>query len=153
MSRQSKKNYPEFISDRINTLGSSLRATDYLRKVVLSKSGEKVGIVRDIVFHGHVFVGLLIGKNLFIDSKFVHSVADDAVMLSIEPVTLLRGKIVFDADGRQIGKVKDVVRRHTGNDYESILVKKGIFRKPIAIPKSHVKTAGKNIILNTSYEL
>ena len=145
-----KKPSLEFISDRINTLDASLTAKYYLGKQVLSRSGEKVGRVTDVVIHRHTFTGLLI-KKLFIDSQFIQSVADDAVMLSIEPVVLMRGKTVFDADGREIGKVREVVRRHTGNDYESLIVKKGLFRKPITVPKAHVKTAAKNIILNTSY--
>ena len=71
-------------------------------------------------------------------------------MLTIDPVTLLMAKLVYDADGKKLGKVTGIVRAGA-NDFSAILVKKNIFSKPLQIPKQDIATRKTNILLNKLY--
>lgn len=106
------------------------------------------------MYKDDVIKGILVsslGKRVFIGKEYISEAAENSVMLSIDPVILLRGKRVFDADGRDMGKVIDVECTTNANTYASLKVRKGI-RKAQSIPASQVDVARHNIILNTSYE-
>ncbi|MBR9691879.1 hypothetical protein GOV06_03765 [Candidatus Woesearchaeota archaeon] len=126
----------------------------YIKKKIVSKSGEVMGEVKDVLFTAKGVKGIIGGKLLskfYIDSAYFNSV-DGKIMLSIDPVMLLVGKDVFDADGRLLGKVIDVVRKSKLNNFKSIIVKRKFYSKGVEIPKSEIKTSKKNIILNKVYE-
>lgn len=127
----------------------------YIGKKVISKSGERVGKVHDIRFSGSKVEGIVVLKRisrLFIDQEFIAGHSDEAVMLSIDPVTMMRGKQVFDADGKKLGKVSDVVRKGNSNVMSSIIIRKRLYSRGVRIPKEDIETAKKNIILKKVYE-
>ncbi len=127
---------------------------DYLGKKVVSKSGKTIGSVKDVLFTGNGIKGIIVAKGLskfYVDSAYLNTVSKKA-MLSINPITLLIGKEVFDIDGRMLGKVIEVIRKNNTNDFEAIIVKKRIYSKGVEIPKSNIDILKKNIILNKSYE-
>jgi sporulation protein YlmC with PRC-barrel domain len=129
-------------------------ARSYIGKNVISKSGDKVGKVLDVAFKGSTMEGVLVQKKLstlFIDRKFFASVSNNALMLSINPVTMLLGKQVFDADGKKLGKVVKIVRKGGGNSFEAMMVRKNMVSKSIRVPKSEIDVSKKNIILKKAY--
>ena len=130
----------------------SMRA--YLRKKVVSKSGEIVGKIADVLFAAKGIKGIVVRKRFlkfYLDHSFFNTVSDKA-MLSIDPVVLLTGKTDFDADGRRLGKVKKVVRKDHTNELKALIIKKRFYSKGIEIPKSDIDVIKKNIILGKVYE-
>ncbi|MCA9477584.1 MAG: PRC-barrel domain-containing protein [Nanoarchaeota archaeon] len=140
------------LSTKVNDIEHMDFFSRYIGKKVFSQSGEKVGVVKDLIFEKGVHKGFLLTKNLFIDKEYFNKEFDEAMMLQIEPVTSIIGKLVFDVDGKKIGKVKDIERTNHGNDYKALLVKKTIFSKPKIIEKKNVDVTKKNVLLKVSVD-
>ena len=71
----------------------------------------------------------------------------EKVMLTIDSVLLLKGKVVFDSQGKKVGKVVDVIRPTNSNNFTDIVVKEKLWSKPKKIPKEKLAVYKKNIIL------
>ena len=147
---KAKKSKRTIISSKIYDVEQMNFLSGYLGKKVFSESGDKIGTIKDVVFEKGSHKGFLLSKNLFIDKEYFTIDFEQAMMLKIEPVTSLIGKIVFDVDGKRIGKVQDIERSNNSNDFKAILVKKNIFSKPVVIEKKKIEMAKKNVILNVS---
>lgn len=123
----------------------------------LSRSGEYCGRISGINFSE----GSIVGINLLYGTKKIWLGLDclqtlevsgkkSALILNLDPVYLMEGKRVYDSDGRKLGRVIRVVQKGPHNDFDFILVKKGLFSKPISIKKESVQVMKKNIILKDS---
>ena len=127
----------------------------YLGRRVRSKSGESLGGIYDILFMGDKVEGYVVSKRLsklFVGKEFFSSFSKKTAMLSIDPVILLIGKQVFDADGKKLGKVVRVERKSSSNDYESLVVRRNFFSRGIEVQKKDIDVSKKNIILKVIYE-
>lgn len=127
----------------------------WLGREVISKSGDSVGYIRDILYTDDKMMGVMVSKGFsksFIDKEYFGTNNKDCLMLTIDPFSQIRGKLVFDADGRKMGKIKEVVRKDRSNSFTGILVKKSIFSKPVEIPHGEIAVCKKNVILNKVYE-
>ncbi|MDA3856612.1 MAG: hypothetical protein PF569_10240 [Candidatus Woesearchaeota archaeon] len=142
------------VSQNIKNMEETNKFGSYLGKRVYSKSGEYVGKLKEFVAHNNDFAGMLIyGKsNLYIDKEFFSLNSEDSIVLSIDPITILLGKVVFDADGRNLGKVIGIDRNSNLNNFKHLLVRKGSFSKPAKVSKTEISVMKKNIILKTSYK-
>lgn len=145
-----KKKTTTILSSKQTTIEHMDFLSNYLGKKVFSQTGEKVGTIKDVVFEKGTHKGFLVSGDLFIDKEYFSKEFEESMMLEINPVTLLIGKLVFDVDGKKVGKVIDIERTNNANDYKTILVKKNIFSKPIVIEKKEIDITKKNIILNTT---
>jgi sporulation protein YlmC with PRC-barrel domain len=124
--------------------------TKILGRKVLSKTGDVVGKVVDIVPKGKEIAGIVCKKRLkktFIDIQYVADLYTNSVMLNIDPATRYEGMQVFNADGEKLGKVIEVNRTTATNAYKSLTVKKNMFTKKNKIAADKVESAHKNIIL------
>ncbi|MGM5479898.1 MAG: PRC-barrel domain-containing protein [Nanobdellota archaeon] len=135
---------------------STLSLRFYLGKKVYSKSGDLVGTVSDIILSPkHSLKGLMVKNKklstIFIGKEYIKDLTPISIMLQIDPVLLLIGKYVFDADGKKLGKVIDLKRETESNTYEAIIIKKKPFSKPETIKKEFIDVAKKNIILSTTH--
>lgn len=137
----------EIISNNIQDLEGFNDANTFMDKKVVSKSGAKIGSVSNIIISNYAIKAIKIGKRVVIDKEFISEISDAAVMLSIDPITELVGKRVFDSEGRILGKVIKLVRNNNRNDYSELLIRKSIFRKPLVVPGSYVDVSERNIIL------
>ncbi|MBW2982543.1 PRC-barrel domain-containing protein [Candidatus Woesearchaeota archaeon] len=149
-----KRESIEIISPNDSNILKFESIKDYLGKKVVSKSGKTVGSVRDVLFTDKGIRGIIVYRffsRFYVDRTFFNTVGNKA-MLSINPILLLKGKDVFDADGKKLGKVSRVKRKSHTNDFHSIVVKKRFFLKGIEIPKSEIDVMKDNIILNKVYE-
>lgn len=148
-----RKRKIHMISTRKKDHSEMGRFRSYIGKKVISKSGDFVGRVYDVLFSGDKMTGIMVWRRfskLFVGKEFF-DLSEDAVMLSINPVTMLIGKKVFDADGKKIGTVKGIIRKGKTNNFDAVTVKKNIFSKSIKVPKSEIETSKKNIILKKVY--
>lgn len=126
-----------------------------LGKKVFSKSGDRVGVISDVRYTKDKVEGFVVQrriKKVFIGREFLSGTSKEGIVLSIDPVTLLIGKKVFDADGKKLGKVSRVERTGSSNELKALVVKKHFFSRGISVPKSHIDVSKKNIILKVAYE-
>ncbi len=145
---------PILLSKSVTKLDHTLSVRDYLHKKVYSTSGDYVGKIYDLVLYENQLMGLLVHgrKRLFIDINYCTASAVDSIILKIDPVTMLKGKIVFDSRGKRIGKVSAIERKSVKNECENLLVKKNMFKKPVPIPFTDIEVSKKNIILSKVYK-
>jgi len=152
--KKHKKKKMEIFVPKVEDISKFRSIKKYLKKTIVSKSGESMGKVKDILFSPKGVKGIVGGRlfsKFYIDSTFFNSI-DNKIMLSIDPAMLLKGKEVFDADGRLLGKVVKIIRKNGLNQFQAIIVKKKFYSKKLTIPKEEIKTSKKNIILNKIYE-
>lgn len=144
----------KLISRKLRGLDGTKQIDFYLKKPVISKSGEHVGKVYDIVFKNGFIEGILVSgkKKIFVGKEYFSINPKQHIILSIEPVTNMIGKQVFDSTGKMIGKVKDILRKSNANIYYEIKVKGSFFKRSFNIPKKEVGVAKKSIILKYPYE-
>ena len=144
----------KIISRKLKGLDGMRKTDFYIKKPVLSKSGEYVGRVYDIVLKNGSVEGILVSgkKNIFVGKEFFSIDPKQHIILSIEPITNMIGKRVFDSTGKLIGKVKDVSRKSNANTYYEIKVKSSFFKRSLNISKKEIGVAKRNIILKHPYE-
>jgi sporulation protein YlmC with PRC-barrel domain len=151
--KMARKN-AEIISTKVKNLDRLGDFSSYMGRKVFSKSGHYVGKVYDIITQNKCMVGVLVrGKlKIFIDKEYFMSDTPKAIMLSIDPVTNLLGKQVFDAIGKRIGKVSALERRGNSNVFSSLIVKKRAYSKPFVVPKKDIDTFKDNVILKKEHK-
>ncbi|MFH1316772.1 MAG: PRC-barrel domain-containing protein [Candidatus Woesearchaeota archaeon] len=143
------------LSSSINSPESLKSLRSSLKKKVYAQSGEKLGKIKDLLIEKGVLKGALVSTrdiNMFVDKEYFENDSEKALMLNMDPITMLVGKKVFDSDGKYVGKVKNLIRSNNSNNFTSIMVRKRMFMKPIEIHKTLIETSKKNIILNRTIE-
>lgn len=144
----------EYITEKVENERDIVSLKDMIDKKVYSRSGEYVGIVKDIGFSENEFIGIIVrskSKNILIDKKYFQMNKKDNLVLNIDPITNIKGKLVFDKDGRQLGKIVDIIRKTNSNTFENIIVKESLYSKSIKIPRADIEVMKINIILNKAY--
>lgn len=144
----------ELISTKVKNLDAIEKFSEYIGKKVFSKSGAYVGKIKDVVIRRGSMIGVLVKskRKLFIGREFFETDSEDAIMLSIEPVTLIIGKQVFDSLGKKVGKVVDLERADTDNQFRALIIKKRIYFRPFTVPRSAVTITKHNVLLNKPFE-
>jgi sporulation protein YlmC with PRC-barrel domain len=138
----------------------SVTAEDILGKDVIDASGMVVGVSERLyidpktldiiglsVDKGFLQKGFVVGKN------YIKEVTTHAVLLTIKPSILLKGKIVMDKKGNKVGKVKAVELSNGTNTIAALIVSSGLFGlRKIRVPAEQVEKKEQNIILNVTKE-
>jgi sporulation protein YlmC with PRC-barrel domain len=148
-----QRRQPTILAKKAIALEQTKSLRDYLGKRVFSLGGSHVGRIHDVLLKDEELAGFRVrGRHaLYIDKEYCDLNSIEAMVLTIDPVTLHIGKHVFDSEGRKLGKVKSIQRDNTKNDCTFLIVKKNLFTKPQAIAYSEVEVAKKNIILSKSH--
>jgi sporulation protein YlmC with PRC-barrel domain len=138
----------------------SVTAEDILGKDVIDASGMVVGVSERLyidpktldiiglsVDKGFLQKGFVVGKN------YIKEVTTHAVLLTIRPSILLKGKIVLDKKGKKVGKVKAVELSNGTNTIAALIVSSGFLGlRKIRVPAEQVEKKEQNIILNVTKE-
>jgi len=147
------------ITKRENALEDTLNLKDSLNIRVISKSGQVIGKVSQIRIHPtKMFLeGIIISRGIFkkpiyIGVSYIRRLSHESFILKVDPFVLLKGKKVLDSHGRNVGRVKDVVRKEHSNDLKEILVGSS-FRKNFSINISNIKSFGESIMLKPNYHV
>lgn len=124
----------------------------YIGKKVFTKDGEEIGYVKRLLFRDFECYGILVSKRFgrkkhFFAREYIDKLTNHSVILSIVPITLLKGKTVFDSAGRIAGKVTRITRLKNSNEIDSLYFKKGIFRREQFVKGPDVTLMKKNIKL------
>lgn len=136
-------------------IGDHYKLKEILGKKVITYKGVVIGKVSDIAFTRKKVLGFYISgvfKRYFVSLDYVDAFSGESLMLTIDPVTRLKGKLVFDKDGEKLGKVVEIKRPSFENKITEILVRKNIFTKPFVISSADLEVVDKNIILNKTFE-
>lgn len=147
----------ELISSKLKSIGELVSSRRLGKIVVISKSGEIIGKVREIRTKEFNVEGIIVAKPFsryyeFIDKQSIKVFNQNEVLLKINPVTSLKGLSVYDTSGRRLGKVKKVMRSDNNNDFTSLVVKDKFYSKALLIEKDKIDIMKKNIILNIDYD-
>lgn len=125
-----------------------------LGRKVYGSSGTYAGKVQDILLNNNRAVAMLIKRGFtkcIISTEFISAESTKTLMLTIDPVILHIGKVVYDKEGRKLGKVVDIIKKGE-NSIKEIIVRQNIFRKQLVIPGSEIAVSKANIILKRAYE-
>ena len=136
-----------------------ITSDDPLGKDVVDPEGRFIGVVEKVLIDPKTLdlMGIDIDKGFFkkghsLGKSYVSHVTPYAVFLSVQVAYELKGKLVFDKDGRELGAVVDVTLIGGKNNVREIIVKRGFFGKKITIPHEYIKMKGENVILNLTEE-
>jgi len=125
---------------------------------VLADNGDEIGTVSEIYLNPLTLLveGIKVGKGLFrtdifIGRDYIRQMTSDSVMLNMTPTDTIKGMKVFDADGKELGKVKEVNRDEPANDLVSIVVDRGS-GEDLVFDFTDIRVIGKNVMLNVPVE-
>lgn len=131
-----------------------ITSDDLLGKDVIDSEGKFIGVSEKVLIDSEdlELIGIEIDKGFFkkgysLGKEYVSRVTPFAIFLSIQIAYDLKGKIVFDKNGKEIGKVIDVILAEGKNVIKSIVVSTGLFGEKLEIPQGYIKTKDRNIIL------
>jgi sporulation protein YlmC with PRC-barrel domain len=138
-------------------INNDVTLEDVLGKDVIDSQGEFLGVVESIyidpetieisgisVDNGLLKKGLLIGKT------YIRNVAPHAVFLKIQPLFNLKGMLVFDMDGKKIGKIEEVQLKENKNELQNLIVRSS--NGKLAIPGDCIEHVGDNVFINKKIE-
>ena len=137
----------------------SITSDDILGKDVIDSGGEFIGIV-DKVFVNPTSIEIIgisidkgfLKKGLEIGKTHIERISSYAVFLKIRPAFRLRGRFVFDINGKKLGKVFKVNLYENKNQIKSLVVKSGIFQEKYEIESKIISKIGRNVFLNDKME-
>ena len=143
----------ENLSGRKN---NTITSDEILGKEVIDKRGKFIGVVESVLMDAKKleFVGISVDKGflkkgLVIGKGYIESVKEHAIFLKIEPVKEIKGKEVFDSDGKTVGTVSDIELYGNKNKIKNIVVVPRLrdsFKK-IYILDRGIEMIGESVIL------
>ena len=140
-------------------IDKSIPVEQIMGKKVLSKEGKDIGIIDNIFVNPDDLnvEALSVKKGMFsedycIGSDYLDKITEDGALLKINPSKEIEGKKVFDKDGKEIGKVKEIKRVGTTNLIQSVVVKRGLGDEDVEIFEKDIDTIGENLILEKGYK-
>ena len=142
------------------SLNNSITCDDILGKEVIDKDGGFIGVVEKVLIDPGAleFIGISVDKGflrrgLSIGKNYIDKVAEHAIFLKIPVAYEIKGKIVFDKDGKEVGIVSGIDLYGEYNRIKNLIVKPySLFPlvKEIEIPYSYVREVGDNVMLNVA---
>jgi len=140
-------------------INKTITSEDILGKNVIDAEGGFIGVAEKIFIEPkHMnFIGIsvdkgIIKKGLTIGKNYIDKITDHAVFLKIRVVFDIKGMLVFDKDGKKVGKVSSIDLYGNRNKIKKIYVKPSFrlfsFKEKIAISEELIENIGDNVLLN-----
>ena len=127
-----------------------ITSDDILGKDVLDKSGDLIGVIQMIHIdkRSKQITGITIDEgfmrpDLFVGIEYVKNFGVDAIFLNIEPAQKFVGLKVFNASGKEVGKVVKIELARSR--VKSLKVKSGL--KTTIIPAAKIKRIESSVLL------
>lgn len=143
-------------------LSKTLTSEDLLGKDVIDFDSTIIGVVEKVLIDPKTldFVGISIDKGFLkkgitIGRNYIDEIKEHAVFLKIRVSYEVKGKIVFDSEGKIVGKVSSLELYESMNKIVNLIVKKSnLFfpGKEIIIPSRYIKNIGDNVMLSVKKE-
>lgn len=123
-------------------------------KRVLSDGGAIVGYISEVRINSEGFglEGIVVSGRegqMYIGKSYFSTLSDYSVILNTDISLLLKRRKVITVDGKVIGRVKEVNRKGTTNEIESLIVQS--FWKKYLIPVGEIKQIGNPILIKERY--
>ncbi|MDO8459676.1 MAG: PRC-barrel domain-containing protein [Nanoarchaeota archaeon] len=142
-------------------INKSITSEDILGKDVIDAEGAFIGVAEKVLIDQKSmdFIGISIDKGLIrsgitIGKSYIDKIADHAIFLKIRVVYDIKGKLVFDKDGKKMGTVSSIDIYGKKNKIKNIYMKpishSFFFKKIIVISADYIETIGDNVILNVT---
>ena len=139
------------------SLNKTVNLKKLIGKRVLSKGGTIIGKILEIRIspinlniEGILVRGSIIKKPMYIGRSYFSHLSSEAVILNIEVSVLIKNKQVIDSKGKIIGRVKEVVRKGTRNEFKGVYVR-SLFSWKFFIPESEIEYVNKSVVLKPNY--
>ena len=142
-------------------ISKAITSEDILGKDVIDAEGAFIGVAEKVFIDPKFldFIGISIDKGLIrsgltIGKSYIDRIADHAIFLKIRVVYDIKGKLVFDKDGKKVGTVSSIDLCGEKNKIKNIYVKPYSilfsFKDKIVIPEDYIENIGDNVILNVT---
>ncbi len=142
-------------------ISKAITSEDILGKDVIDAEGAFIGVAEKVFIDPKFldFIGISVDKGLIrsgltIGKSYIDKIADHAIFLKIRVVYDIKGKLVFDKDGKKVGTVSSIDLCGEKNKIKNIYVKPYSilfsFKDKIVIPADYIENIGDNVILNVT---
>ncbi len=150
----------EQIKQNTESFASTIYLNNLIGAQVIASNGIVIGTVSHVTLsrkkmqlEGIVVVSRnLFQSSLYIDRTYFQKLSTAAIVLTIEPSVLLKGRKVITFEGQIVGKVTNVKREEQTNEIKTLNVKPKL-RKPFTLSPENVKYFGKSIILEEGVDV
>lgn len=143
-------------------LSKTLTSEDLLGKDVIDFDSTIIGVVEKVLIDPKTldFVGISIDKGFLkkgitIGRNYIEEIKEHAVFLKIRVSYEVKGKKVFDSEGKIVGKVSSLELYENMNKIVNLIVKEDnlLFpSKEILISSRYIKAIGENVMLSIKKE-
>lgn len=143
-------------------LSKTLTSEDLLGKDVIDFDSTIIGVVEKVLIDPKTldFVGISIDKGFLkkgitIGRNYIEEIKEHAVFLKIRVSYEVKGKKVFDSEGKIVGKVSSLELYENMNKIVNLIVKEDSLlfpSKEILISSRYIKTIGENVMLSIKKE-
>lgn len=135
-------------------IDKTVNVKNLIGRRVLSEGGTVVGKIREVRLNSNGFdlEGIVISSSvgmIYLGKSYFSTLSDYSVILNTELSLLVQGRKVLTIDGKVLGKVREVNRKGTSNEIESLLVRR--FWKKYLIPVSAVKQIASSVLIKEKY--
>lgn len=142
-------------------ISNAITSEDILGKDVIDAEGAFIGVAEKVFIDQKFmnFLGISIDKGIIrsgltIGKSYIDRIANHAIFLKITVVYDIKGKLVFDKDGKKVGTVSSIDICGRKNKIKKIYVKPNFhlfsFKKEIIILRRYIKNIGDNVLLKVS---
>jgi len=135
-------------------LSETIKAKELVGKKVMSDTGKEIGKVNAVHLDKEslAMAGIEVDRGLlevdsFIGKDYISSIGNEGIFLNITPVSEYKGAKVLDADGHNVGHVKEVQRVGATNQLESIVIDRGLGKGDLVVARNDIQVFGDRIIL------
>ena len=140
-------------------INKTITSEDILGKDVIDAEGGFIGVAEKIFINPKSmdFIGISVDKGLIrsgltVGKNYIDKITDHAIFLKIKVVYDIKGMLVFDKDGKKVGKVSSIDIYGNKNKIKNIYVKPSfhlfLFKENIVIPEDCIGNIGDNVILS-----
>lgn len=138
---------------------SGIKVHELKGKKVMALNGKEVGKIMEIRLDANSLNldGIemdrgFFGLDTFIGRNYIESLSLDGAVLNMTPVSDYKGLQVFDSNGKEVGKVKEIRTKGRTNTISAIVVGTGMFNNDAVFSKSDVKSVGTSIMLTKAFD-
>lgn len=143
-------------------LSKTLTSEDLLGKDVIDFDSTLIGVVEKVLIDPKTldFVGISVDKGFLrkgitIGRNYIEEIKEHAVFLKIRVSYEVKGKLVFDSEGKIVGRVSSLDLYENMNKIVSLVVKRDSLLFPgkeIIVPSRYIRTIGDNVMLSVKKE-
>jgi sporulation protein YlmC with PRC-barrel domain len=147
------------IKHQSKPLAKTVEVSKVIGKTVISKDGRKLGTIQNVHIHptNLTVEGIRVKRGMFamddyIGREYIQSLTQSGAVLKILPVKELMGLVVYDLNGKKLGKVKAITRSKKTNSIVSFTVERGFRKEDAVFSGKDIKEVGKGVILKVPFK-